>query len=200
LIRWAGVDPRDGGPLWYDARGNITKTFDLNNRVIAGRQTPDFFGGITNRFKYKNWSLQGLFQYTVGGYAFSNLQRNSESDGRNLATDNQSRNQLDRWREPGDLTLVPKTVLNENADNGRNSTRFLHSKTAFRLTNVSLNYDLADKLIKKLTLKKASMYLQADNIAFWTPYKSREGYNDYRNYFNAFPQPLVLSFGLNVGF
>jgi TonB-linked SusC/RagA family outer membrane protein len=198
LIRWAGVDPRDGGPLWYDARGNITKTFDLNNRVIAGRQTPDFFGGMTNTFSYKNFSLRGLFQYTVGGYAFSSLQRNSESDGRNLATDNQSRNQLDRWREPGDLTLVPKTILNENADNGRNSTRFLHSKTAFRLSNVSLNYAFTEKLAKKLSLQRASVYLQADNVGFWTPYKSKEGYNDYRNYFNAFPQPLVLSFGLNV--
>jgi len=200
LIRWAGVDPRDGGPLWYDTRGNLTKVYDANNKVAAGRQTPDFFGGMTNTFEYKNFSLRGLFQYTVGGYLFSNLQRNSESDGRNLATQNQSRNQLDRWIEPGDLTLVPKTVLTENADNGRNSTRFLHDRSAFRISNVSLNYRLSNSLTKKLRLDRANFYLQADNVAVWTPYKSREGYNDFKNYSDPYPRPLVLSFGLNVGF
>lgn len=200
LIRWAGVDPRDGGPLWYDTRGNLTKVYDPTNKVVAGRQTPDFFGGMTNTFEYKNFSLRGLFQYTVGGYLFSSLQRNSESDGRNLATQNQSRNQLDRWMEPGDLTLVPKTVLTENADNGRNSTRFLHSRSAFRISNISLNYRLPSELMKKLRLERANVYLQADNVAVWTPYKSREGYNDFKNYSDPFPRPLVLSFGLNVGF
>src|SRR5690606_7949318 len=24
LVRWAGVDPRDGAPLWYDSNGNLS--------------------------------------------------------------------------------------------------------------------------------------------------------------------------------
>lgn len=73
LIRWAGVDPRDGGPLWYDAKGNLTKVFDLNNRVLAGTQNPTFFGGMTNTIDYKSFSLKALMQYTVGGGIFSVL-------------------------------------------------------------------------------------------------------------------------------
>ncbi|MET4545225.1 TonB-linked SusC/RagA family outer membrane protein [Pedobacter africanus] len=198
LVRWAGVDPRDGGPLWYDARGNITKTFDLANRVITKAATPDFFGGMTNTFQYKAFSLSSLFIYNVGGYAFSVLQRDSESDGRNLAAENQSRNLLDRWREPGDLSIIPKTVLGENADNGRNSTRFLHKKTSLRLQNISLNYNLSEKFLRQISLRRANVYLQADNVAFWTPYDTKKDYNDYRNSFNPYPQPLVLSFGVNV--
>jgi TonB-linked SusC/RagA family outer membrane protein len=198
LVRWAGVDPRDGGPLWYDARGNITKTFDLANRVVVGTTTPDFFGGMTNTFQYKDFSLSSLLIYNVGGYAFSVLQRNAESDGRNLAAQNQSRNLLDRWREPGDLTIIPKTVLGENADNARNSTRFLHKKTSLRLQNISLNYNLPKKLIRRASLERVNVYVQADNVGFWTPYRTKKDYNDYRNSFDPFPQPLVLSFGLNV--
>lgn len=200
LIRWAGVDPRDGGPLWYDNRGNITKEFDLNNRVILDDPNPDFFGGMTNTFQYKNFSFSALMVYNVGGYAFSALQRDAESDGRNLASDNQSRNQLDRWREAGDLSIVPKTVLGENANNGRNSTRFLHKKTSLRLTNVSVNYQMPESVLKAIRLNRASIYAQADNVGFWTPYKTKKGYNDYKNYFNPYPQPLVISFGINVGF
>lgn len=198
LIRWAGVDPRDGGPLWYDNRGNITKTFNLANRVTAGKATPDFFGGMTNRINYKSFSLSSLMIYNVGGYAFSRLQRDAESDGRNLAANNQSTNLLDRWREPGDLSNIPKTVLGENADNGRNSTRFLHKKTSLRLQNVSLNYSLPKTLIKKINLDRAGIYLQADNIGFWTPYSTPSDRNDFRNSFSPYPQPIVLSLGLNV--
>lgn len=155
---------------------------------------------MTNTFEYKNLALNVLFQYTVGGYLFSNLQRAAESDGRNLGAENQSRNQLDRWQEPGDLTLTPKLMLNENADNGRNSTRFLHSRSAFRISNVSLNYSFSPELSKKLSLQNVNVYAQADNIAFWTPYKTKKGYNGYRNSFNPYPQPLILSLGLNVSF
>jgi TonB-linked SusC/RagA family outer membrane protein len=199
LIRWAGVDPRDGAPLWYDARGNITREFDLNNRVLAGSSTPDFFGGMTNVFSYKSFSLSALLVYNVGGYAFSSLQRDAESDGRNLLSDNQSRNQLDRWREAGDLALSPKSILNENPNSGRNSTRFLHKKTSLRLTNISMSYNLPISFLERIKLKRSSVYLQADNVGFWTPYQTKDGYNDYRNSFNPSPQPLVISFGLNVG-
>ncbi|SMC69670.1 SusC/RagA family TonB-linked outer membrane protein [Pedobacter nyackensis] len=198
LVRWAGVDPRDGAPLWYDTRGNITRSFDLTNRVTVGTSTPDFFGGMINNFQYKSFSLSAQLIYNVGGYAFSNLQRDAESDGRNLAADNQSTNLLDRWREPGDLSNIPKTVLGENANNGRNSTRFLHKKTSLRLQNVSVNYSLPEQFIKRIHLSNASVYLQADNVGFWTPYKSASDRNDYKNSFNPYPQPLVLSFGLNV--
>jgi len=198
LVRWAGVDPRDGAPLWYDANGNLTREFDLNNRVKVGTSTPDFFGGMTNTFQYKSFSLSALLIYNVGGYAFSDLQRDAESDGRNLVANNQSTNLLDRWKEAGDLSNIPKPVLGENANNARNSTRFLHKKTSLRLQNVSLNYSLPKQFVKRISLERASVYLQADNVGFWVPYSTDPNRNDYRNSFNPYPQPIVLSFGLNV--
>lgn len=199
LVRWAGVDPRDGGPLWYDRNSNITKVFDLNNRVLVGSSTPDVFGGMTNTFQYKSFTLSALMIYSVGGYAFSTLQRDAESDGRNLADDNQSTNLLDRWREPGDLSNIPKSVLYENANNARNSTRFLHKKTSLRLQNISINYGLPKEWLNKIKLQRANVYFQADNVGFWTPYSTPSNRNDYKNSFNPYPQPLTLSFGLNVG-
>ncbi|WEK18906.1 MAG: SusC/RagA family TonB-linked outer membrane protein [Candidatus Pedobacter colombiensis] len=199
LVRWAGVDPRDGNPMWYDANQNITKEFNLDNRVLLGSTTPDLFGGMTNTIQYKSFSLSALIIYNIGGYDFSDLQRDVESDGRNLATDNQSTNLLDRWREPGDLSLIPKTVLNENANNARNSTRFLHDKTNIRLQNVSVNYDFPKELVSRIKLQNASVYLQADNVGFWTPYKTYSNRNNFKNSFNPYPQPVVISIGLNVG-
>lgn len=200
LIKWAGVDPRDGAPLWYDKEGNITRVFDLNNRVTVGTQTPDFFGGMTNRIKWGDFTLSSLINYTVGGYEFSLRQRDAESDGRNILTDNQSKNQLDRWREEGDLALAPKPVYNGNANSGRNSTRYLHKKTSWRLQNVSISYQLPKRFIERLQLANAYCYFQADNVGFWVPYKTESDRNDYRNSITPYPQTTTLSLGLNVGF
>ena len=56
------------------------------------------------------------------------------------------------------------------------------------------------EIISKAHLKQASVYLQADNVAFWTPYDTPSDRNDYRNLSNPYPTPLVLSLGLNVNF
>lgn len=199
LVRWAGVDPRDGSPMWYDLRGNITKVFDLNNRVAVGSTNPDFFGGITNTVSYRQFSLSALVYYSVGGYGFSGLRRNSESDGLYIFDKNQSRNQLDRWREEGDLALSPKLMYGISSSSSRNSTRFVHKKTNLRLQNVSLNYRLPDKIAGKLRLQNFSAYLQADNVGFWTPYQSRKDRNTYKNSFSPYPLERVISFGLVAG-
>ena len=200
LIRWAGVDPRDGAGMWYDARGNLTKNYNIANRVVVGTSTPDAFGGMTNRFQFKGVTLSALVIYTVGGKNFSSLERNSESDGSHLAEDNQSVNQLDRWREPGELAKSPKVILNGPALYTMNSTRFLHSKTALRLNNVSMSYMIPQKFTNKIKMRNVNVYAQADNLGFWTPYKTADNRNNYANSFRAYPNPLTVSFGLNAGF
>ncbi len=36
LVRYHGVDPADGLPIWYDKAGKLTKTFSLDNRMPVG--------------------------------------------------------------------------------------------------------------------------------------------------------------------
>lgn len=199
LVRWAGVDPRDGAPLWYDAAGNVTRVYDVNNRVPVGSTNPDFFGGMTNRVTYKNFSLGVLVNYTVGGYAFSSLRRNAESDGLYYMSDNQSKNQLDRWQRPGDMAITPKLIWGVSQSSMRNSTRFLHKKTHVRLQNINLGYNLPNQLVTKFSLQHVNAYIQMDNVGFWTPYKNREDRNTYKNSFSPYPLEQVVSLGLNIG-
>lgn len=199
LVRYAGVDPRDGAPLWLDADGNITRAYDAANRVIVGTPTPDYFGGMTNRVYYKGFSLSVQLLFTKGGYSFSSLRRSSESDGLNIAKENQSKNILDHWKAPGDLALTPR-LSTVTTGSSRNSTRFLHDKSNVRLNNVSIGYELPANYLKSLFVKKASIYLQGDNLGFWTPYKDRKDRNTYKNSFDSWPQVQSFSLGLNVGF
>ncbi len=199
LVRWAGVDPRDGAPLWYDARGNVTRIYDPANRVVVGVPSPDFYGGLSNDISYKNFSLSVLILYSKGGYAISEMRRRSESDGLSVKGQNQSKNLLDRWRKPGDIALYPR--LSEVTQNSSlYSTRYLHDKTNVRLHNMSLNYNVTGKWLKKVKLTGLSFYVQADNIAIWTPYKVRSDRNTFRNSFDSWPMQRTISLGVNTGF
>ena len=200
LVRWAGVDPRDGLPMWYDTKGNITKEFSLNNRVEDKTSEPDVFGSITNTFSYKNrLNLSITAGYTIGGYSFSTFARSVNSDGLNIISENQSINQLDRWRKEGDLALAPKPIWGVSTGSVRNSTRFLYSKTNIKIQNASLNYVFDDLLVKSLGLNSLAISLIGNNLLLWTPYDKSDR-NSYKNNVSGYPLETEISLGLNVTF
>lgn len=180
LIRWAGVDPRDGAPLWYDANGNLTRVYSINNRVPGKSANPDLFGGVRTQFEYKGFNLSALFSYTIGGYQFSTFSRGINSDGLNIEDDNQSINQMDRWQQPGDVALNPKPIWGVTTSSTMNSTRFLYKTTNVRLTNLVLGYTLPEKTVKKMGIKSMKVNLIGNELAFWTPYDKDRG-NTYVN-------------------
>ncbi|WP_345232529.1 SusC/RagA family TonB-linked outer membrane protein [Olivibacter ginsenosidimutans] len=198
LVKWAGVDPRDGAPLWYDVNGNLTRTYDLANRVPYKSASPLFTGGLANTFQYGNWSLNVLAVYRIGGYSFTSFGRNVSSDGLHLMETNQSVNQLDRWQNPGDLASSPKPLWQQsNANSTRNSTRYLYNTTYFRLKNVSVSYRLNPKLLRRTGLGDASVNLLIDNIGLWTPY-DQAGQNSYKQAISGYPMETTVSLGLSV--
>lgn len=199
LVRWAGVNPRNGEPLWYDLRGNITNVYDINNAVSYKTSTPDFEGGIRNNFIYKNFSLGMITTYSVGGYGFSSFSGTQTSDGNNLQTQNESINQLDRWQKPGDIALSPKPLWNINTNSGRNSTRFLFNKTHLRLKNIALGYTLPESILKRSGISSGSVSFIVDNIAIWTPY-GKSGRNTYAQSMSGYPAEITYSLGLNLAF
>ncbi len=199
LIRWAGVDPRDGYPLWYDANGNLTRVYSIDNRVAQKSSSPVINGGITNSFSYGPFYLRVMLNYTVGGYTFSSFGRNIESDGLNIMDQNQSINQLDRWRYAGDVALSPKPIWGVSTKSIMNSTRFLLSKTNIRIQNISLTYSLPEKLIKRAGLRGCNISLIGDNIAMWTPY-DKTNRNSYRQSMSGYPMEASYSFNVELTF
>jgi TonB-linked SusC/RagA family outer membrane protein len=199
LIRWAGVDPRDGAPLWYDANGGITRVYSIDNRVPGKSSTPDLYGGITNTFMYKNWTLRIMANYTIGGYAFSSFGRGVMSDGLNIMDDNQSINQLDRWQNPGDLAMSPKLIWGVSTKSIMNSTRFLHSKTNIRLQNVALSYTLENKWLKRNGIKSCQFSLIGDNLGVWTPY-DKTNRNSYKQSMSGYPMESTITLSIDMSF
>ena len=199
LVRWAGVDPADGSPMWYDKDGNITKQYSTDNRVAGDTSHSDVTGGMTNTLSYKGFSLRFLLNYQFGGYAFTSFGRDMFSDGLYSSSQNQAVEQLDRWQKPGDVALSPKPIWGVSTSSVMNSTRYLYNKTLIRLQNVVLSYRFSRDLIKPLGLNQCVVSLIGNNLFAYSPYASSD-HNSYKTCMSGYPAERSVSLAVTVGF
>ena len=199
LVRWAGVDPNDGMPMWYDANGNVTKVYSTDNRVAGKNSHSDVTGGMTNTLSYKGFTLRFLLNYQIGGYAFSSFGRAMFSDGLYSASENQAVEQLEHWQQPGDIAPNPKPIWGVSTSSIMNSTRFLYNKTLVRLQNMVLSYRFSRDVIKPLGLNQCTVSLIGNNLFAYSPYASSD-HNSYKTCMSGYPAERSVSLAVNVGF
>ncbi|MBN8674499.1 MAG: TonB-dependent receptor [Chitinophagales bacterium] len=205
--RFAGADPANGDALYYKEDGKTT-TNDYNEagNFVVGDPNPDWIAGLNNTFSYKGIELSVLFQGVFGN------EINNGAGGFMSASfdwfDNQTRDQLDRWQKPGDITNVPQLRLGYGNGIGA-SSRYVEDGSYVRLKNLTLAYNLSSAILTKIKIKSAKFYVTGVNLATFTKYKGwdPEVNTDYRassrnqgGDFYAAPQIKSLTFGISLGF
>ncbi|MFC0262314.1 SusC/RagA family TonB-linked outer membrane protein [Fontibacter flavus] len=199
-----GVDPQTGNPIWETMEDG--RPFDPNiDRFIVGNAWPDFFGGLTNTLRYKNIDAMIFFQYSYGNDQL-NWNRFFQEHGGTRNT-NFLGSQLDRWQQPGDITMVPRMTNANYAANLRPS-RFVEDGSYLRLKNVSIGYTLPSAWINRLGMSSARIYVSGQNLLTFTNYSgmdpevnatastaTTQGVDFY-----AMPQPRVYMGGFNITF
>jgi TonB-dependent starch-binding outer membrane protein SusC len=208
-VKFAGADPANGDPIYYLADGKTT-TNDYNSagKFIIGDPNPDWIGGINNSFSYKGIELSVLFQGVFGNQV-------ADGGGGFMSAsadwfDNQTRDQLNRWQKPGDVTMVPQARINRFGDfeSPSISSRYVYDATYVRLKNVSLSYTIPTKLLSKIKLSNAKIYATGVNLHTFTKYPGfdPEVNTDYRasnvnqgGDFYAAPQIRSIVFGITIG-
>ena len=202
---YGGVDPVTGDAFYIDRNGNSTFTPDEDeDRTIIGDSNPDFIYSFTNNFSYKNIDLSVFIQGSQGNDILNATR--IETEGL-LEPINQSRAVLRRWRNPGDITDIPRAVA-DSFNNSRISTRFIEDASFARLKAVTLSYNFPSELIKKLKMTSLKIYGTAENLLTLTNYSGFDpevNFNSDDNAvrgidFGTFPQTRNLIFGLNVAF
>ena len=202
MWEYAGVDPTDGAAMWYmdDADGNkvTTKDYSKATRYKQGKSAlPDFEGGFTNYFRYKNFDLNVLFNFSVGGYiydsTYAGLMNTGASAGYQWSPDI-----ADRWQNPGDITNTPKLTTAQN-NYTSTSTRFLFKNDYLRLKALNVGYNFSNRAVEQMGLKGLRIYFQGDNLATFQSHKgidpeqSINGTTSSRSY-----QQRIYTVGFNV--
>lgn len=184
--------------MWYDIDGNLTYTYSAADRRMEKSATPKAYGGMLNSFQFGPFSVSLQLNYSIGGYALCYLASTSETDGYSVIDQNESVNQKDHWRKPGDVSSNPRISTVSSAST-RSSTRYLYDKTNVQLKNLTLSYDLPQRLVKKIAMKSCRASVIVDNLYLWTPDQDPDR-NTYKQYMNGFPVERTFTFSLDMNF
>lgn len=198
-----GRTPFAGGDAIYE---DIDKNgvIDEHDIVYLGDSNPLLTGGFGPSIRYKNFSLSAFFHFKYDFDVVNDARMKTE----NMYTkDNQSTATLRRWKKEGDITDIPRPVLN-GGYNWLGSDRFVEDASFLRLKTLSLAYTFDSKKIEKLHLKSLKLYLTAYNLFTWTKYTGQDpeiylsGGDPFAIAmdYSKTPPSKTFTFGLNVSF
>ena len=173
--------------------GHITE----DDKTVLGTYAPDWTGGMTNTFYWKNLDFS-FFLYHVHNVA--GFDSCLQDFGRGDHQDNKRYAWLDYWTpdNPSNTWYYPDC----NRRNTYVNSIYIENVSWTRLQNVTLGYTLPDKVAKKIGMSRARVYLSANNPFVWSKYKHK-GWDPEWQFYSAvgltFSTATYL-FGLDVSF
>jgi len=193
-----------GHPIFVDQNGD--NKIDGSDRVILGDPFADFTYGITNRFGYKDFSLEIYVQGVQGIENFSNLAAES------LYPINKERNHLaihylDRWTTSNTDAAFPSGVNYTSYSDGTNkvNTYTVQDASFMRIKNITLNYNLP--LTNVDFIKSGNVYISGENLLTiapgyvgFDPDGNSDGTGIKRADFANYPLSRIIRIGCKLNF
>ena len=204
---YAGVDTENGDALYYLDETQTTTTNEYSEAADQwiGDPNPKFFGGFGNNFSYKSFDLAIQTQFVFGNDIYNAAGGFQSTNGDYF--DNQTLDQMDYWKNPGDVTMIPQPRFDE-ANGTRPSSRYIQDGSYFRVKNLILGYNLPSSITNKAYMQSARIYVSATNLLTFTNYNGYDpeinttfaGRYQLGTDFYTAPQPRIITFGVNIGF
>lgn len=201
---YAGVDPANGKPRWYSdsALTQFTSNWNSAVRLPYGSTAPKYFGGFTNTFNYKGFTLEAQFNYSFGNLITDSWGGYYLASGYGPAFNKIAR-VLDRWQKPGDVTDIPQYIYGGNSlfENG---SSFWYAKGDYiRLRNLQVGYQLPKGITSRIGMSSAFFYVRGTNLWTWIGDKNL-GYDPEQGIGGATDltvfTPRTVTLGINLGF
>ena len=188
-----------------------------NDRMITGKATPDFFGGLTSSFSWKGLELNIFCQYSIGGKIFAAWkgcgQEGTEhlglSSGSVTGDDAKSYTQffnvseyaaLHYWKGPGTSNTIPRPTVSGmhtgwDVDyNILTSDRYLESASYFKIKTITLAYRFPKRWMERAKMRGAKVFFTVDNAFTFTKY---DGYDPE---VSMGSNPAGTSYGVDFGY
>ncbi|MGN1216822.1 MAG: hypothetical protein ACI4TD_02485, partial [Phocaeicola sp.] len=196
---WAGVNPSNGLPMWYDEDGKITSVVSKARYVYKGSPEPKATGGFNTTLAWKGLSLSAFFEFVAGNTVIFSL--NNDVDGYSM-TGNCSNLVLNYWKNPGDTGVNPKPVAGQPSQSYKYSTRHLQDGSYMRIKDVTLSYNFPEKWMKACKLQGIRLYVSALNPYTFSYVKAMDPELGPLGYSMGASHSMVKSFvgGLEVSF
>ena len=196
----------DDGQLLLTATGRPQAS---DERVKLGNYQPDMTGGFSNTFNYKDFALNFLLDFRIGGEVYSGTDAALDARGVSVKTL--------QYREDGitvegvwddDGTLTPNTTNISAQDYwgavSGIASEYIIDQTNVRLREISLSYNFPNAILEKTFVQNASLSLTGRNLFFL--YKKSDNFDPEASYSTSnFAQgvlyynlPTTSSIGLSL--
>ncbi|HCN82757.1 MAG TPA: hypothetical protein DIT07_03935 [Sphingobacteriaceae bacterium] len=197
-----------GDIIFKDLNGD--GVVDSKDQTFLGSPMPKWTYGLNLNATYSGFDLMVALQGVADVTIFNDQRYWTEGSTRPY---NGVTTLLGRWRNPGDISIIPKAGQDANTNlNLRPSNRFIENGDYLRVRNITLGYRLSLDLLKGITKNTISgfrLYITAQNLFTITKYSGYDPEVSSANndlLFNRgidngqYPQPKSFLFGLQVGF
>lgn len=195
-----GVRPGDIRFADLDGNGQINSS----DRTIIGDPYADFFGGLTNTFKYKNVDLSIFATFSVGNDIVaswrSGLDHLGGTDYNNILESYE-----DRWTGPNTSNWTPRAT--KSSWNMKNSSYYVEDGSYLRIKNITLGYTLPSSFLKEAGFDSVRIFGSINNLFTFTSYSGYDPEAASGTNATTFgidnlvtPQPQSFLLGINLNF
>lgn len=178
LPKWIGVNPETGlGEFYIDPElgsrdavidgqlvkdGNVTNYYSKAGETIVGKAVPDWMGGLTNTFTYKNFDLSFMISFQTGAKLFDYTGYFLRySDGVRVGSFNMEQEVYGNyWKQPGDIVQHPKPIYGNPYRSDKFSSRTLVSTDNVRMREITFGYRVP---ISKKYISNLRVFFKANN-------------------------------------
>jgi TonB-linked SusC/RagA family outer membrane protein len=157
---------RPGMPKFADTPGEdgvADGVVNADDRQILGSTQPDHYGGITNNFKYKNFDLGFVMNWSYGNEVYN---KNRQKGGaQSIPHFNKLGWIRDRWtpENPDSNIMSIRGDADGDLGNAANSTQ-IEDGSYLRMANVTIGYNLPKDILDKIGLRNMRIYAAGDNL------------------------------------
>jgi TonB-dependent starch-binding outer membrane protein SusC len=227
VTRTAGVDPATGRRIFINGKGRevffqhiapagqsrfmyadgtTAPTVSSADAVVYKNTNAKIFGGWDNNFRFKNFELNALLTYQMGGYLYYGTQAGL----RDQRFWNNEVGVLNRWQKAGDVTEFPKPIFGDNLSNGSSFPLDINVfKSDFvKLRTLTFSYNVPKSFIDKAKISNLRFYVSGNNLLIITNYPGPDpevssngnGTTNFGIDRNTVANQRTITIGLNVAF
>jgi TonB-linked SusC/RagA family outer membrane protein len=188
VVPSAGIDPATGKEIYIKKDGTYTFVYDARDKVVFGNQTPYAYGTLGSYLTYKQFSMNLLFGYSLGGLIY-NTTLATKVEGSDPRYNADERVFNDRWKKPGDHAKY-KDIADHSTP--MQTSRFVAVNNYLNLTTLTLAYEFLPQRLSNMGIKRLRIEFLMNDLFHLSSVKQERG--------TSYPYSRSAELSLRVSF
>lgn len=196
---YLGADPTTGRPRYEKLDGTETNDLGQAGRFAKfGTYLPKHVGGFTADFRFGNFTLSALFSYQFDVVRSNNIENwvTRGTPGYHTSVNASRRLLTQQWMKPGDNAWYQSSAYDRDF-----TSSDLQDAKFLRFRNLNVAYQVPQVMLHGVKIiKSAKLYVQAQNLWVWSPWRGPDPEDGNNISLNEFPNPRMVVAGIDINF